>query len=159
MSIVFLYLSVDETAIIHEMSIKPLRSMLHASGPFYYAWVIPGAICTGIFALMYWKFLLHLPSRTRFLYVCAGMVYVGGAIGIETLSAMYAVVHGENNFTYRLISTLEETFEMLGLVIFLNANLHYFRSNIGMLTFKLFDSNPEQAQERSYGLRRLEANR
>ena len=93
------------------------------------------------------------------LYVCAGMVYVGGAIGIETLTAMYAVAHGENNFTYRLISTLEETFEMLGLVIFLNANLHYFRSNIGTLTLKLSDSSPEPAQERSHILRQLEANR
>src|SRR5256885_4802293 len=49
LSVIFLYLSVDETAIIHEMSIKPLRSMLHPTGLLYEAWIIPGIVATVAF--------------------------------------------------------------------------------------------------------------
>src|SRR3989442_9129819 len=136
LSVIFLYLSVDETAIIHEMSIKPLRSMLHTTGLLYNAWIIPGIAATAIFVLAYLKFLLNLPPGTGLLFFVAGAVYVGGAVGVEALSGLYAVAHGEENLTYKLLTTIEESMEMLGLVIFINANLGYLRTGVGAITFE-----------------------
>ena len=144
LSVIFLYLSVDETAIIHEMSIKPLRSMLNPTGLLYEAWIIPGIAATVVFVLAYLKFLLNLPRRTALLFVIAGAVYVGGAIGVEALSGLYAETHGEENLTYKLISTIEESVEMLGLVIFINANLGYLRTAVGAITFEV--ALPRSAQ-------------
>jgi len=42
LSIIFLYLSIDEAVSIHEEAINPVRNALNTSGMFYYAWVIPG---------------------------------------------------------------------------------------------------------------------
>ncbi len=80
LSLIFLYLSVDEAACIHEQANK-LGPALHASGPFHYVWVIPAAILVSIFVLAYLKFLAHLPLKERWLFVIAGAIYVGGALG------------------------------------------------------------------------------
>src|SRR5262245_25198034 len=44
LSMAFLYLSMDEAAQLHEMSIKPLRAMFHFSGYLYFGWVVPASI-------------------------------------------------------------------------------------------------------------------
>ena len=62
---IFLCLSLDETACIHESLIGPLRSMLHATGVFYFTWVIPAVILVFIVGLTYLRFILALPRVTR----------------------------------------------------------------------------------------------
>ena len=57
MAVIFLYLSLDEAAQLHEMAIKPFRSLFNARGFFYFAWIIPGAAFVGLFVLTYFKFL------------------------------------------------------------------------------------------------------
>jgi len=125
LSIIFLYLSMDEAASIHELAIEPLRSALNASGFLYYTWVVPGAAFVLIFVLVYLRFLADLPVRTRHLFLVAGMLYVGGAIGMELVGGRYAGLYGEENFMYALIATVEEFLEMAGVVVFIFALLSY----------------------------------
>ena len=122
---IFLLLSIDEVASIHECAIEPLRTALGATGMLYFTWVIPGAAFVLVVGLILMRFLIHLPARTLFLYVCAGVVFVGGAIGVEMLSAVQSYQHGKENFAYSLIITLEEAMEMLGVVIFIHSSLEY----------------------------------
>lgn len=82
LSLIFLYLSIDEAASLHELSVFTLRQLLGAGGFLYFTWVIPGAIFVIIFVLAYLKFLLSLPTKTRNLFVTAGTIFVGGAIGV-----------------------------------------------------------------------------
>lgn len=125
LSLIFLYLSIDEAAMLHEMTIKPLRSLLNTSGLFYYAWIIPGTIAVFGFVLAYLRFLAHLPKRTRLLFIAAGAIYVAGAIGLESVSGLYINSDGTWGATYELIITFEELFEMLGIVLFIYTLLDY----------------------------------
>ncbi len=83
---------------------------------------------------------------SRSLFVAAGLVYVAGAIGMEMVGSAYASVHTTVNAVYAmLIVTIEETLEMLGLVLFVYTLL----SHIGArgMSFGLYVSsaNPEFA--------------
>jgi uncharacterized membrane protein len=130
LSIIFLYLSLDEAAMIHERMIGPLRSALNTSGFLYFPWVIPGAIFVLICLLAFLPFLTHLPAKTRRLFLIAGTIFVGGAICIEIFGAPYWELYGNEpkNMTYAMIATVEEFLEMLGIVVFIYALLSYMSS-------------------------------
>jgi hypothetical protein len=125
LALIFGFLSLDETAQLHELSIAPLRDMLHPSGLLYYAWIIPAGIAVALFAVAYLSFLQKLPARTRRLFLSAAAVYVGGALGVEAISGTQAALHGEHSVAYHAIVTVEETMEMAGLVYFIYALLDY----------------------------------
>lgn len=76
---IFLCLSVDEAAGVHELLIKPMRELLggRASGIFYFAWVIPGMAFTLFLALVFFRFLLHLPTQTMLFFILAAVLYIG----------------------------------------------------------------------------------
>ncbi len=44
----FVLLSLDEIAMLHEYPIDPLRDALGTTGPLYYAWVIPGVAAVAL---------------------------------------------------------------------------------------------------------------
>jgi hypothetical protein len=129
------FLSLDETAQLHELSIRPLQDGFGATGVFYYAWIIPAGLCIALFAVAYVNFLASLPARTRRLFLVAGITFVGGAIGVEAISGKHASLHGEGNLTYHLITTLEELFEMAGLVLFIYALLDYISRQFTRVSF------------------------
>jgi uncharacterized protein DUF6064 len=138
LSLVFVYLSLDESAQLHELSIPPLRDLFNPTGLLYYPWIVPAGICAALFALGYWRFLSRLPARTRWLFLLAGGVFVAGALGIEALSGKQAVLHGKENLTYHLIITVEELFEMAGLIVFIYALLDYISRQFTKLSFEVY---------------------
>ena len=117
LALIFLGLSLDETALFHEMGIKPLRPFF-SSGYLYYAWVVPGALAVCLFAAAYLRFLRHLPFRTRILVALSGALYVGGGIGVEALSGHHAARSGEGDLTYEMLASIEELMEMAGVATF-----------------------------------------
>ena len=137
LTLIFAFLSLDETAQLHELWIRPLRDMFDLGGFFYFGWIIPAGLCVALFVLAYLGFLGKLPARTRRLFLVAGTTFVGGAIGIEAISGDHASVHGKENLTYHLIITLEELFEMAGLVIFIYALLDYTSRQFTKVTFRV----------------------
>jgi hypothetical protein len=130
LAIIFLYLSLDEAITIHEWATIPTQKILGPVWGIPDAWVIPVGILVLIFALSYCRFLLHLPLKSRILFSIAGVLYVGGAIGMERLGGYYANIHGYTNFTFNMIATIEEIFEMVGIILFIYALLDYIRVNI-----------------------------
>lgn len=125
LTIIFLYLSMDEGAVIHEMFVDPLETTFNTTGYLTFAWQIvfvPLVILVGLF---YLRFLFHLPPRTRNLLILAGGLYVGGAVVIEAISANQWYLQGGVSFLYLAIATVEELFEMLGVVVFIFTLLSY----------------------------------
>src|SRR5690606_36362395 len=57
--------------------------------------------------------------------ILAGMVYVGGALIVDGISANQWDIGGGISFEYLAIATVEECCEMLGVVIFIYALLAY----------------------------------
>lgn len=145
LAVVFLLLSLDETAQLHELAIAPLRERFHPTGFLYFAWIVPAGICAGLFALAYLGFLARLPAQTARLMVLAGALYVGGAIGLESLSGEQASLHGEHTIAYHAITTVEELLEMAGLVVFIYALLDYIGRQFPALHVRVsVSSAPEQ---------------
>jgi hypothetical protein len=77
-----------------------------------------------LLGLVYLKFLFRLPKKTMVNFIVAGVVYVGGALGVELIGGRYREMQGIN-FTYKMIATVEESLEMLGVVMFIRALLLY----------------------------------
>jgi hypothetical protein len=122
---IFAYLSVDEALALHERAAEPVRAMLgrHAVGVLYYAWVIPGAAVVATLGFVYLRFLLHLPAVVRDRVLIAGALYVGGAIGMEMVGSYFASTVGTSTLRYAASALVEESMEMLGVVVFIDALL------------------------------------
>lgn len=125
LALVFLFMAVDEGASIHELLILPLRSLLDTEGPLYFAWVIPYGIAAGVFALAYLRFLLALPRRTAVLFLAAGLLYVGGALGMEMLAPYVYDWSAKVTLPMFVMLLFEETLEMLGVAVLVHALLDH----------------------------------
>lgn len=133
--IIFLYLSVDEASAIHELLSRTTQKIFSRRWFPRYAWVICGGGLVIVFALSYCGFLLHLPAKSRLLFSIAGVLYVGGAIGMEVVEGHYTRLHGTKNLPYNIIVTIEETLEMAGIILFIHALLDYISLNIKEIRF------------------------
>ena len=130
LSIIFVFMSLDEVTSYHGCLAAPVRKLLNITqGPFLFAWVIPGAALVLVFAMLFWRFLFHLPRESRLLFSVAAIVYVGGALGMEFFGGYYAGLHGIRNFNYNILVLIEETLEMLGVILFIYALKRYIKSN------------------------------
>lgn len=133
LAILLFGLSADEIAMLHELPIDPMREMFHWGGVLHYAWVLPGILFVGLVGIVYLRFLLNLPVRTRNLFIFSGLVFVSGAIGVEMFSGLQADRFGEETLNYSLIVTIEEFLEMLGVVVLIRALLEYIEQNLAKL--------------------------
>jgi len=114
LAIIFLFLSLDEIATLHERLNRPLRAMFNTSGILHYAWIIPYAIFVGALSVIYFKFVFSLPKKTRLLFILAAVIYLSGVIGIEMISGSYAAIYGDKTLYYAFLYSCEELCEMGG---------------------------------------------
>ena len=128
LALLFLWLSIDELAGVHEMLNRPLRAWLGLDGLLYYAWVLPGAAGVLLLGISYWRFVGQLSWRIRALVVAAGFLFVAGALGVELAEGLYRSHYGHQRLAYALLAAVEETLEMLGVVVFIHALLEHLGS-------------------------------
>ena len=134
LSIIFFALAVDETVGLHELLIEPLRNTFHLTGYLRFSWVLVGAAFLVVFVVAYTRFLLHLTLRMRLRFLLAGAVYVLGAVVFEAIGGAYFtdgnLDPGTDNQTptYLVIMTLEETCEMVGILLFITTLFAYLRT-------------------------------
>jgi len=130
LSILFVFLSIEEVAGFHETIIDPLNSLFQFKGYWRFSWVIPGIIFGLIFAISYLKFLNSLASKYKWGLIYAGLVYILGAIFIEMISANIYIntFVSAKDILYNLVITLEESCEMLGVMMLISVLLSYIKS-------------------------------
>ena len=85
LAFLFLCLSLDEAASIHELTELPLRRLLNATGYLTPTWVILGIIFCLVIVLVYCKFLLSIENRFKYLFLISGSLYLAGALGFEMI--------------------------------------------------------------------------
>jgi hypothetical protein len=126
----FAILSIDEIAGFHEIIIDPLNNSFHFTGYWRFSWVIPALIFVFGLSVYYLKFLKSLSSKYRNGFILSGFIYVLGAIGIEMISAKLFINDeaSAKDLLYNLVITLEESLEMLGVMIFITVLLSYIKS-------------------------------
>ncbi|RYY66405.1 MAG: multidrug transporter [Chitinophagaceae bacterium] len=144
LSIGFVFMAMDEAWTIHEDLIGPIRQRLGAGhlGLLYNAWILPGIAVTGLIGLAYLRFLKALPRPTRIGFVLSAVIYLSGALGVEAIDGSYFEVHG-NNFTYKVLTMVEEGLEMSGLILFCRYLLQYIRSQYDSIQFTFSDAVKE----------------
>lgn len=147
LSIIFFYLSLDEALQLHERLIVPTRSLLNVTGVLHFTWIVPMGFLVAIFVLSYIKFLLHLPRATRILFVTAGCLYVGGAIGLEMVEGVQASSVGIKNFPYAIAVTIEEFLEMVAIVIFIHGLTSYINKYLGGVNWQINLGKKQQVSE------------
>ena len=130
LAVIFLYISMDEAAVIHEMLNKPLRLIFNTEGHVDSPWVVIAGLCLIFLAFTYARFLLHLPSKIRYLFVISGVVFLTGAIGAEFVSFHGQPQPATNTLSYQIPMTVEEFLEMAGVAIFIYAILLYLNEHI-----------------------------
>lgn len=135
LSVGFFYMSIDEFCSIHE-NFGRFSSILlgNKSYPlFHYAWVLPGFLIVIFVGLFFQKFLLSLPRTTKINFIIAGLIYVTGIIFLEALNgyyfALYKDAFGYQNLIYNALVTIEESCEMLGLILFIRALIDYLSTH------------------------------
>jgi hypothetical protein len=136
LSIIFLYLSIDESVQLHEKLGAVFDRHFNLTGYFSWGWVVPYGIIFIIFSIVYYfKFLPQLPKKIYWLFIISGAIYVMGAIGFEMIGAKN--FHSANyskilDFTFY---SIEEFLEMLGIALFIYSLLLYIEDEI-VITLK-----------------------
>lgn len=120
---VFLYMSLDEAVELHEH----LGEFVQLHGVLYFSWIIPAGVIVLLLGLAYLPFLKHLPARTRWRFVVAGVLYVCGALVMELPLGWWAERAGRHNLVYGLLDWVEESMEMFGAALFLLSLLTHLR--------------------------------
>ena len=130
LTLIFVYLSVDEAAMVHEaLNHVPLRFGSSLALPFLdrFPWVWFYGLAAAAIGLFYLPFLRRLPLRTALIFTIAGCIYLGGALGLETFGAYQIDFHGvsRESLAYVLRGVAEEFCEMSGVLLFLWGLLGY----------------------------------
>lgn len=148
---IFIFLSIDETATIHEQigaalgTISPTLAGL--GGLFNYTWVVFGIAAVTVVTVLYMRFFIDLPKRSRTLFFLAAAAFVGGALGIEMVNAWIADALGDRTIPYVAMTVVEEAFEMIGVLVFVYALLDYMSQRYRIVGVEIIPANSYTTEE------------
>ncbi len=127
LSLIFLFLGIDEATMLHELSSGFVKAFAGRplTGLLKHAWVLPYFILSVAVGLYYLRFVLQLPPATRNMFLLAGFLYVGSALGFELLENVEESATGKHNFAVRTMQTVEEVLEMGAIILFNHALMKY----------------------------------
>jgi hypothetical protein len=121
LSAIFVYLSLDEALSLHEQTIHPTIALLGLPPKLHFlAWPIaylPPLVAFLVFVLPFVR-RVPLPFRNRMIF--AGLIFVGGAFGMEFVGGVVFNTLGIGIVSLLLIC-VEETMEIAGMTLFVAA--------------------------------------
>jgi len=136
-SFLFLVLSVDEVTGVHERVGAMMRNNFDLPDWLYFGWTIPATALvialTAVFARFVWT---RLPATRRGLVLSAA-VYLGGALGAETLGSVLMRQGGWESWSYGVMTAVEEGMEMSGVILMIQTT--------GREALRLFQPSEEVA--------------
>jgi hypothetical protein len=95
------------------------------------SWAVPAGIIAIAIGLMFSRFLIDLPLKTSALFVSGGIMFLGGAVGIELHTAWYNEINYTDSLPYMLWTIVEEGLEMFGVIVFVYALVSYMEKDAG----------------------------
>ena len=135
-SLMGIYIAMDEVAGFHELAITPIRDNWAISPWLYQAWIIPAMILVISISILYFGFFWKLPFYAKFYLVIGAFVYLMGAIGVEAVGGFVLTTQGLNDW-YVQLAHIEEFMEMMGLIIILYSVVEYTRRELKSMTIVL----------------------
>jgi len=116
LSIIFIFLAVDESVKIHENIGDYTEKFVDASGFLYYPWVISYGLFVLVLGALYLRFFWKMERKIFFRFMLSAGIFLSGAIGFELLSASEASAHSTDTILYSTYYTIEESLEMFGVI-------------------------------------------
>lgn len=141
----FVLMSLDEAASFHERLRLPLALLRNTPGYQAFSWVVPGIAVVALTALAFVPWLNTLPARTRRGLAVAGAVFVGGAVGLEAVGGLEAITVGIGGWLYVWTYTLEETMEMVGVLILIATVLDFLQRQDPPAVLRFAEARPPAA--------------
>jgi hypothetical protein len=136
LSLIFMYMSIDESVQIHERVGVLFSNNFDLSGYFAYGWVVPYGFLLIVFSAVYFlRFLPQLPKKIAYLFIISGIIFVIGAVGVEMLAAKNYDSENFSETLHAICYSIEEFLEMLGIAIFIYSLLLYIKEEI-VITLK-----------------------
>lgn len=132
LAVVFVLLALDEAAGFHEKLSGPLRDSLQLTGVLHYAWIVPYALMVAALAVVYARFVFALDPVAKRHLVGAGVVYLGGAVGLEMVGGLIASSATEPGLAFTVAVTCEETLEMIGVALLVRGLVAYNERHFGL---------------------------
>jgi hypothetical protein len=137
LAVIFLGLAIDEICSLHEQMGQLLTTRgIDLDGALHFQWVVPGIILVFVVGLSYVPFLWSLPRVHALRFTAAGVMYIGGAIGVEMIGGSYVTSFGQSNLGFQAIATFEEAIEMTGVAMFLASLASYAGKTIPRVTLQ-----------------------
>ena len=115
----FHWLSLDEIIAGHEVLNEHKSVVAVETGTERERWTIPALSLVTVLALGFLPFLWHIRGRLLGFAIVGGLIYLGGAIGVEQATDKYQDWDMLGTTEYLMWVALEEGMEMIGPVIFL----------------------------------------
>ncbi|EMR03865.1 hypothetical protein [Cesiribacter andamanensis] len=125
LSALFLFMSLDESLMIHETVSIKTRQYMNLQGENFFVWIIPYSLLVLLVGIAYLRFLFGLPLYVRQRVILAAAVFVTAAIGLEAVESYYFTITGVLDFNFAMLIALEEAMEMIGILLFLYTLFHY----------------------------------
>jgi hypothetical protein len=137
LSIVFVFLSLDENVQIHEVIAQHLTPVLPTdlNGFIHWSWVVPYSVLVLLLGGYFLSFVLRLPSFTRRLFIISGVIFITGALGLELFEGYFFKLYGLDHPINKVLYCLEELMEMWGVILFIYALLHHLATHGVRLAF------------------------
>jgi hypothetical protein len=126
--LILLVMSVDEMLSFHEHLSHLVRSVMSTSGIFTFSWVIPALFVVGLITILLWSLLRSLPVNVGLGIIASGVVFLTGAVGMEMvagqiISESESRILAFESAPYRVVSSVEEALEGLGVIILIRTLL------------------------------------
>ncbi len=142
LSMIFLFMSFDESAMFHEMIGQILLKITGPLASFTWLGTVPYMVAIPFLLLFLYKFLFSLTPYFRNMFMICGFIFCLGALGFEYLGFLNFHVGANSeidgdSYTYIFLNTIEESFEMFGVAIFIFSLLRFLENYNIPLEIKL----------------------
>ena len=129
---IFLLLSIEEIARIHERMGDAISRVHKFDGFLTHSWVLIVPVILLVLYFLFWRFFRALPIRYKILFLISAILFVGGAVGMEMVAANIKGLHGSRDqLNYLLTSIVEEASELFGIALFIVSLTDYIlRGNV-----------------------------
>ncbi|MCJ7702377.1 MAG: hypothetical protein MUO62_12405, partial [Anaerolineales bacterium] len=144
LGVIFLILALDEASGLHERVEDLVKRLYAFSGLFHYAWVVPAILFVFILGIIYLRFFLAQPRHIQGMLLVAATTFLMGALGAEMVNGWYRDTIGMTRAIETLLTTTEETLEMLGVILLIRMLMIYLRERYTEIKFSIFVPPPEQ---------------
>lgn len=138
---IFALLSLEEIIGIHSEVTQRLRDLVSITEGFGYAIALSAIALVGLVlvAVIFGRFYMHLPIRWRMWFTIGVVIYLIGVFASDAVGDYLITESGAPTLGYVVVQTVEEAFEMIGVLIFIVMLLDYIRTFLGEVAFEVRD--------------------